>query len=287
VLRAVEAHAWDGSWYRRAYYDDGTPIGSESSRDCRIDAIAQSWSVIAGADPARARRALDSSLAELVVEEERLMRLLTPPFREGEQDPGYIRSYPEGIRENGGQYTHGVLWTIQALCLLGEGERAAHLFGLLNPISHATDPQQIKRYRVEPYVLAADVYSSEEHLGRGGWTWYTGSASWMYRIGVEHILGLTRRGSVLRVAPCVPSSWNEFQVTYRYGQSELSLEFTNHGVETGVRRIELDGRELTEHEIPLVDDGRKHRALVVMGEAAAGRGTARSERPSRHAHGAE
>ncbi len=281
VLSAIETHAWDGAWYRRAYYDDGTPIGSEESRDCRIDAIAQSWSVIAGGEPARARRALDSSLQELVVEEERLMRLLTPPFRPGEHDPGYIRSYPEGIRENGGQYTHGVLWTIQALCLLGEGERAAHLFALLNPISHATDPEQIRRYRVEPYVLAADVYSSDEHLGRGGWTWYTGSASWMYRIAVEHILGLTRRGDVLHVAPCVPPSWTEFQVTYRYGRSELLLQFQNQsGVATGVRRIELDGRELAELTLPLEDDGQRHRALVVMGEADAARkpGHAHQER---------
>jgi cyclic beta-1,2-glucan synthetase len=288
VLSAVEAHAWDGAWYRRAYYDDGTPIGSQQNRDCRIDAIAQSWSVIAGAEPARARRALDSSLAELVSEEDRLMRLLTPPFREGEHDPGYIRSYPEGIRENGGQYTHGVLWTIQALCLLGEGERAAHLFSLLNPISHATDPEQVKRYRVEPYVLAADVYSSDEHLGRGGWTWYTGSASWMYRIAVEHIMGLTRRGETLRVAPCVPPSWTEFEVTYRYGRSELLLQFQNGGgVATGVRRIELDGREIDGQEIPLHDDGRKHRALVVMGHAEGDRGHSRPELGRSHAQGAE
>jgi cyclic beta-1,2-glucan synthetase len=288
VIQAVEAHGWDGDWYRRAYYDDGTPIGSHQNQDCRIDAIAQSWSVIAGGDATRARRALESSISELVLEDERLMRLLTPPFTHLEHDPGYIRSYPDGVRENGGQYTHGVLWTVQALCLLGEGERAHHLFSLLNPISHALTPQDVKRYRVEPYVLAADVYASPEHLGRGGWTWYTGSASWMYRIAVEHILGLQRQGSSLQVSPCVPPGWAQFEVTYRYGESELLLAFENpNGVPTGVRRIELDGRELTGNGVPLVDDGKRHRVRVVMGPAGAGVERTRPAPPADHAHGAE
>jgi cyclic beta-1,2-glucan synthetase len=288
VLQAVEAHGWDGAWYRRAYYDDGTPIGSHENQDCRIDAIAQSWSVIAGGNPARARQALESSLNELVQEDERLMRLLVPPFTHLEHDPGYIRSYPDGVRENGGQYTHGVLWTVQALCLLGEGERAHHLFSLLNPISHATSPAEVKRYRVEPYVLAADVYASPEHMGRGGWTWYTGSASWMYRIGVEHILGLQRRAGVLRVAPCVPPSWTQFEVSYRYGRSELLISFDNSGgVPTGVRRLELDGRELPDDEIPLVDDGRRHKAQVIMGQAPGSSARPPSELLRSHAPSAE
>jgi cyclic beta-1,2-glucan synthetase len=271
LLQAIEAHAWDGNWYRRAYYDDGTPIGSKDSVDCRIDAIAQSWAVIAGGDAARARQALDSSLVELVVDDERLMKLLTPPFTHLEHDPGYIRSYPEGIRENGGQYTHGVLWSVQALTLLGEGQRAHQLFSLLNPISHATTPAEVKRYRVEPYVLAADVYSSAEHLGRGGWTWYSGSASWMYRIALENILGLKRRGETLEIAPCVPPGWQRFEVVYRYGKSELLLVFENpDGVPTGVRRIELDGRDLPAESVALVDDGRRHRVRVLMGQASAG-----------------
>lgn len=268
LLAAIEEHAWDGAWYRRAYYDDGTPIGSASAQDCRIDAIAQSWAVIAGGDPARARTALDSSLAELVNEEQRLMKLLTPPFTHLEHDPGYIRSYPEGVRENGGQYTHGVLWSVLALCMLGEGQRAHELFSLLNPISHADDPASVKRYRVEPYVLAADVYASDEHLGRGGWTWYTGSASWMYRIAIENMLGLVRRGDELHVAPCVDPSWTSFEVTYRYGQSELLIAFENlSGVPSGVRNVELDGQSLPGTTIPLRDDGRRHRARVVLAEA--------------------
>jgi cellobiose phosphorylase len=266
VIAAIEQSGWDGDWYRRASFDDGTPIGSRESQDCRIDAIAQSWSVIAGGNEARARRAVASSEAELVLRSERLMQLLTPPFTSTEHDPGYIRSYPAGIRENGGQYTHGVLWTVQALCLLGEGERAHELFALLNPISHASDPASVKTYRVEPYVLAADVYSSPEHLGRGGWTWYTGSASWMYRIAVENMLGLKRQGQNLLIAPCVNPSWSEFRVVYRYGRSELALEFDNRsGVASGVRSIELDGKPLADSTVPLIDDGRRHRAVVLLG----------------------
>ena len=287
ILRALEAQAWDGDWYRRAYYDDGTPIGSKEGQDCRIDAIAQSWAVIAGGDSARARRAVESSLSELVDEDARLMRLLTPPFRSQEHDPGYIRSYPEGVRENGGQYTHGVCWTVQALCMLGEGERAHWLFSLLNPISHGRNPAEVKRYRVEPYVLAGDVYGSAQHLGRGGWSWYTGSAAWMYRVAVEHMLGLQRRGDRLQISPCIPADWAEFVVTYRYGRSELALVFQNPShVSIGVARLELDGQEQAEAQIPLVDDGRRHRALVVLGRAE--NATMRPEiAPIRHARSAE
>jgi cyclic beta-1,2-glucan synthetase len=265
ILAAIEEHAWDGAWYRRAYYDDGTPIGSSESVDCRIDAIAQSWAVIAGGEPARARQAVQSSEQALVREKQRLMMLLDPPFSNTAHDPGYIRSYPPGIRENGGQYTHGVLWTVNALCLLGEGERAHRLLSLLNPIGHATEPNSVKRYRVEPYVLAADVYSSPEHLGRGGWTWYTGSASWMYRIAIENVLGLKRQGDSLLVAPCVSPDWKQFQVNYRYGRSQLQLSFENPaGVASGIHSMELDGHALSGAIIPLVDDGRRHQVRVVM-----------------------
>ena len=272
LARALEEHAWDGAWYRRAFYDDGSTIGSSENTECRIDAIAQSWSVISGlADSARARQAVRSSETELVVETERMMLLLTPPFADPSRDPGYIRSYPPGIRENGGQYTHGVLWTIHALCQLGEGDRAWKLFSLLNPISHAMEPSDVDRYKVEPYVVAADVYSSPQHRGRGGWTWYTGSASWMYRIAVESILGLRRRGASLCIAPCVPMSWSNFEVSYRYGTSELHLSFDNSaGVATGVRSVELDGHHLPDGLVPLVDDGRRHEVRVVMGEREVG-----------------
>ena len=288
ILRAIETHAWDGDWYRRAYYDDGTPIGARENQECRIDAIAQSWAVIAGGDQARARRAVESSLSELVIEDQRLMRLLTPPFGDSEHDPGYIRSYPEGVRENGGQYTHGVMWTVQALCMLGEGERAHWLFSLLNPITHATNPAGVKRYRVEPYVLAGDVYASAAHLGRGGWTWYTGSAAWMYRIAVENILGLKRLGNTLEVSPCIPPDWRDFVVTYRYGHSELSFAFQNpDGVATGVQRIELDGQQHADALIPLIDDGRRHSVVVVMGRADSAASGLHSASLVTHARSAE
>jgi cyclic beta-1,2-glucan synthetase len=287
LLQAVERHAWDGAWYRRAFYDDGTPIGSHGSPDCRIDAIAQSWAVIAGGDPSRARQALASSEAALVQDAERMMLLLDPPFSDPTHDPGYIRSYPPGIRENGGQYTHGVLWTVHALCLLGEGRRAHRLFSLLNPLTHATDPASVARYRVEPYVLAADVYSSPEHRGRGGWTWYTGSASWMYRIAIEGILGLQRRGNALVIAPCVPPEWTEFQVTYRYDTSELQINFENPGgASTGVRSVELDGRRLPDARVPLVDDRRTHRVRVLMDGKSDGAERLPGRLSENHAHGA-
>jgi len=199
------------------------------------------------------------------------MLLLKPPFADAARDPGYIRSYPPGIRENGGQYTHGVLWTAQALCLLGEGDRAHRLLSLLNPIVHGNSPSAMRRYQVEPYVVAADVYSTPEHLGRGGWTWYTGSASWFYRIATENVLGLQRSQDRLVIAPCLTTSWTSLRVTYRYGQSELEIAFENpHGVATGVQRVELDGRLLPEPSVPLVDDGRRHSVRIVMGEAPGG-----------------
>ncbi|MES1185159.1 MAG: glucoamylase family protein [Myxococcales bacterium] len=271
LLASLEEHAWDGAWYRRAFWDDGAPLGSRENTECRIDAIAQSWSVIATGDRPRTRRAVASSEGELIVPEQRLMLLLKPPFTDPARDPGYIRSYPPGIRENGGQYTHGVLWTAQALCLLGEGDRAYRLLSFLNPIAHGSLPGSMRRYQVEPYVVAADVYSTPEHLGRGGWTWYTGSAAWFYRIAIEHVLGLKRSQDRLVIAPCLPTSWTSLRVTYRYGKSELRIAFENpSGVATGVHGVELDGKLLPEPAIPLLDDGRPHDVRVMMGEVAGG-----------------
>ena len=262
--RAVEAHAWDGDWYHRAYYDDGTPIGSRLADECRIDAIAQSWAVLSGeADPVRARHAVDQSEAMLVRESDGLMLLLTPPFARGARDPGYIKAYPEGIRENGGQYTHAALWTVQALARLGEGDRAMHLLSLINPIHHARDAATIARYRVEPYVVAADVYGAHEHVGRGGWTWYTGSASWMYRIIIEDLLGLSRRGDVITIAPCVPRAWPRFEIDYRVEGGTLHIVVENpEGVSSGVASMHVDGVECPIGEIPLHGT---QRVLVVMG----------------------
>jgi cyclic beta-1,2-glucan synthetase len=268
VLRgALEEHGWDGNWYRRAFYDDGTPLGSRDSPECSVDAIAQSWAAISGiADPSRVRRALAESERQLVRSREQLMLLLTPPFAGVGRDPGYIRAYPPGIRENGGQYTHGVLWTVEALCLLGEGNRAWRLFALLNPINHARVASSIERYQVEPYVMAGDVYAEPSHVGRGGWTWYTGSAGVMYRIAIEHILGVRREGHRLLIEPCIPSEWAAFQITYRCESGELRIQVENPSrVSTGVRHIELDGRMLPGSWIPLDQGQRVQQVRVTMG----------------------
>jgi len=266
LARAVEG-AWDGAWYLRAWFDDGTPLGSKDSRECRIDAIAQSWSVIAGiGDPAKAREAVASSERELVRTEHRLMRLLTPPFDVSSPDPGYIGAYPAGIRENGGQYTHGVLWTVQALALLGEGDRAVALLSMLNPLNHARTRVDVARYQVEPYVVAADVYDAPGHVGRGGWTWYSGAASVMYRVLLHDILGIKREGANLRVDPCVARSWQGFEVTYRDGEGAVHVVVENpRGVQRGVVSIEIDGKLAPDGVVPLTGRPGVREVRVVMG----------------------
>jgi len=261
---AVEAHGWDGEWYRRAYFDDGTPLGSAASDECRIDSIAQSWSVISGAGaPERQARAMRSLEEQLVREDERLIMLLTPPFDETPKDPGYIKGYLPGVRENGAQYTHAALWAVQATALRGDGDRAFELFQMLNPLTHARTPEEVATYKVEPYVVAADVYTAAGQVGRGGWTWYTGSASWMYRVGLEAILGFTLRGDRLELHPCVPAAWPEFSIEYRYGQSVYAIVVLSPGAigEAGLD-IVLDGRRLDDRAIPLVDDGQRHDVIM-------------------------
>jgi cyclic beta-1,2-glucan synthetase len=261
---AVEAHGWDGAWYRRAYFDDGTPLGSQDNTECRIDSIAQSWSVISGAgDPARQAQAMASLEEHLVREDARLLMLLTPPFDEMPNDPGYIKGYLPGVRENGAQYTHAALWAVLATALQGDGDRAFELFQMINPLTHAMTREDAAAYKVEPYVVAADVYTAEGQLGRGGWTWYTGSASWMYRVGLEAILGFTKRGDSLFVDPCVPRSWREYSIEYRHGSSVYAITVQNPtGVGHGIVEVSLDGRLLSAPEVPLVDDGRRHEVVV-------------------------
>jgi cyclic beta-1,2-glucan synthetase len=266
---AIGREAWDGDWYRRGYFDDGTPLGSVASEECRIDSVAQSWAVISGAAPRdRARRAMASVNAQLVNRSEGLVHLFTPPFDRTAHDPGYIKAYPPGLRENGGQYTHAAMWVTLAFALLGDGDRAAELFSLTNPVNHSSTRAAIHRYKVEPYVVCADVYSAPAHVGRGGWTWYTGSAGWMYRTAVEGILGLNLRGRKLRIEPCIPRSWPGFEVTYKHGSSRYHIAVDNpKGVSRGVVKAALDGGDIASSpcEIALTDDGTYHYARITLG----------------------
>ncbi|HEV7839878.1 MAG TPA: hypothetical protein VGO75_17535, partial [Gemmatimonadaceae bacterium] len=262
---AVERSAWDGEWYRRAYFDDGSPLGSRTSDECKIDSIAQSWSVISGAgQPERQVQAMESLNKYLVRDDARLLMLLTPPFDKTTHDPGYIQGYLPGVRENGAQYTHAALWAVLATALQGNGDRALELFQMINPITHSDTPKGVDVYKVEPYVVAADVYTAKGHLGRGGWTWYTGSASWMYRIGLESILGFQLRGESLRIEPCIPASWKQFSIEYKHGSSTYVITVENpDGLQRGAVSLTVDGAAVDD-TIPLVDDGRRHEVIASL-----------------------
>ncbi|KAF1719207.1 Cellobiose phosphorylase [Pseudoxanthomonas wuyuanensis] len=261
LQESLEAHAWDGEWYRRAWFDDGTPLGSKLSDECRIDSISQSWSVLSGAaDPQRARQAMASLDRHLVRRQARLIQLLDPPFDKTGKDPGYIRGYVPGVRENGGQYTHAAVWAAMAFAQLGDAERAWELARMINPISHTQDADGVARYKVEPYVLAADVYAVEPHVGRGGWTWYTGSAGWMYRLLTESLLGLQRHGSQLRLKPCIPAHWPGYRLQYRHGESMYQIEVVQSA--DGPATLTLDGIEQSGLHFPLVDDQSVHHVLA-------------------------
>jgi cyclic beta-1,2-glucan synthetase len=276
---AIEENTWDGEWYRRAYFDDGTPLGSAQNDECRIDSLAQTWAVIASsrepaapssatpaAHTARLVQAMAAVERHLVHRDTGLILLFTPPFDGGKLQPGYIKGYVPGIRENGGQYTHAATWVVEAAALLGQGERAVELFDLLNPIGHAATPESVARYKVEPYVVAADVYGVAPHEGRGGWTWYTGSAGWLYRIAVETILGFKLQGNRLHMDPCIAPKWPRFEMTYRYRSTTYSIVVLNpDGVERGVRSVKVDGAIVEGGEIPLSDDGQAHQVEVLLG----------------------
>jgi cellobiose phosphorylase len=264
-LRLEEA-GWDGSWYRRAYFDDGTPLGSSSNPECQIDSISQSWSVLSGAaDPRRARAAMDAVDARLIRRDDGLVRLLDPPFDTSALDPGYIKGYVPGVRENGGQYTHAAIWAAMAFAELGDAERAWAVWRLINPLAHGESPAGIETYKVEPYVVAADVYAVAPHVGRGGWTWYTGSAGWMYRLIVESLLGLKLRGDRLQVEPCLPADWNAFTVHYRYRETVHHITIHNAPPPTGASRLRIDDQDRDGVEVPLVDDQREHRVEMWVG----------------------
>ena len=265
IAKALEAEGWDGRWYRRAYFDDGTPLGSAENPECTIDSLAQTWAVISqGARRDRAEEAMAAVESHLVREDQGLILLFTPPFDTSDLKPGYIKGYVPGVRENGGQYTHAACWVVQALAILGQGSKAHKIFHLINPINHSRTTKECATYKVEPYSIAADVYSVHPHIGRGGWTWYTGAAGWFYRVGIEHILGLQRRGNTLEINPCIPPEWPGFTMEYQFSGTRYKIQVNNpQGACTGVSQLAVDGRIV--EVIDLVDDGKDHFVEVTMG----------------------
>ena len=259
--------SWDGEWYRRGYYDDGAPLGSAQNDECSIDSISQSWAVLSGAVPSRfAERAMDAVRTSLVARGAQVVLLLHPPFDRSPQEPGYIKGYPPGVRENGGQYTHAAIWVVMALAKLGSGDEAAEYFHMLNPVNKGRTAADVARYKTEPYVMAGDVYARAPHAGRGGWSWYTGSAGWMYRAGLESILGLRRRGGTFIVDPCIPSAWPEYRIVWTFVGSRYEITVTNPRRRCrGVASATLDGVPVDAKAIPLVDDGRTHDVRIVLG----------------------
>ncbi|MRS88758.1 cyclic beta 1-2 glucan synthetase [Enterobacteriaceae bacterium RIT714] len=262
LQKNLEASAWDGEWYRRGYFDDGTPLGAKASQDCRIDAIAQSWSVLSGAaSEARSTRAMQSLDKLLVDNDAGLIKLLTPPFDGHGPNPGYIQGYLPGVRENGGQYTHGAIWAVMAFARMGHTERAWQLWSMINPINHTLNAGDVARYKTEPYVMSADVYSVEPHIGRGGWSWYTGSAGWAYRLLTEELLGIKRYGEVLTLHAQLPQGWPSVSMTYLHGHSQYAITVTGGAEEYSVL---LDGVGLPDDKIPLIDDGQPHTVEIVQ-----------------------
>jgi len=267
-LRTMLELSWDGEWFRRGYFDDGTPLGSMHSTEGRIDSIAQSWAVLSGAVPlALAERAMDGVRAHLVNRGSQTILLLTPPFDHAPPDPGYIRAYIPGIRENGGQYTHAAVWVVMACARLGNGDEAVELFHMLNPINRTRTSAGVERYKAEPYVMPGDVYANRMHDGRAGWTWYTGAAGWMYRVGLESILGLRRRGAMFEMDPCLPSAWTECSISWRIGATRYEITVSNPDRRCrGVAEALLDGIRVDPHAIPIVEDGATHAVTIVLGD---------------------
>lgn len=257
---------WDGDWYRRAYFDDGTPLGSAANDECKIDSISQSWSILSGAgEIERSRKAMDSAYAHLVRHKGALIQLLDPPFDKSELNPGYIKGYVPGVRENGGQYTHAAVWLAVAFAALGDSKRAWELFAMINPVNHALDPNSTQTYKVEPYVVAADVYGVSPHTGRGGWTWYTGSASWMYRLIIESILGIRLQVDKLRFKPCLPAEWSEYKIHYRYRETVYHITVLQRADSDDSQTVSVDGVEQSSGAISLVDDRQDHNVVISVG----------------------
>jgi cellobiose phosphorylase len=265
----IEKHAWDGNWYRRAWFDDDSPPGSSANTECRIDSIAQGWSVLSGAgDAGRARAAMDAVDRHLVHRDHGLVQLLTPPFDKSTMNPGYIRGYVPGVRENVGQYTHAAVWAAMAFAALGDSRRAWDLLALINPVNHSQTAQAVATYKIEPYVVATDVYAVPPHTGRGGWTWYAGSAGGLYRLIVESLLGLKREGDSLHITPCMPEEWQSFSVNYRHLETVYNITvLQTHDAGSGMT-LTVDGVEQAGAVVCLVNDRRPHMVEVRLHCAA-------------------
>jgi len=265
LKKNLRTHAWDGDWYLRAYFDNGSPLGSKNNTECKIDAISQSWSVLSeGGDPERSLKAMQSVNSYLINRDKGLIQLLEPPFDTADMDPGYIKGYVPGVRENGGQYTHAAIWMVMAFAKLGDREKTEELLKLINPIHHGTTADQVATYKVEPYVMAADVYGVAPHTGRGGWTWYTGSAGWMYQLIFEYFLGIKKEGSSLRFEPCIPLSWESFSVVYQFQETQYRILIKRDETKK-ITEIWLDGILLSYESLPLLNDKKKHEVQITVG----------------------
>ena len=266
LKQAVNTNAWDGRWYKRAYTDDGKVIGSMQNEEARIDSIAQSWSVISGAgEEDKQKIAMEEVENQLIDEENSVIKLLDPPFEKGDINPGYIKSYLPGVRENGGQYTHAALWAVWAITLLSQGDKATKYYKYLTPIEHSRTREISNKYKVEPYAIVADMYGNASLIGRGGWTWYTGSSSWYFKIGIEEILGLKIQNGILSINPCIESTWKEYTIKYKFKNSIYNIKVKNpNNKQTGVISFKLNGQEIESKQIKLIDDGRINEIDVVM-----------------------
>ncbi|HLK30928.1 MAG TPA: protein ndvB, partial [Puia sp.] len=259
----IEQNAWDGEWYMRAFFDDGTPLGSHVNDECSIDSISQSWSVLSGAgNTARSKIAMESAYKNLVRKDISIIQLLNPPFDKSNLNPGYIKGYLAGVRENGGQYTHSAIWLVMAFAKLQSNKKVWELLSMINPVNHAKNLEDAEKYKAEPYVMAADIYASPQHVGRGGWTWYTGSAGWMYQLIIESFLGLNREGNLLKIEPCIPVEWKSFTIHYRFGETVYHIAISQN--ENDKTSIIVDGNMQAENIILLLDDKAEHLVEVQM-----------------------
>jgi len=259
LKESIEKNAWDGEWYRRAYFDDGTPLGSKTNEECKIDSIAQSWAVISGVgDKTRSHQGMREAEKRLVRKQDKIIQLFDPPFDTSDLNPGYIKGYVPGVRENGGQYTHAAIWMIMAFAAMRDKEKMWELLQMINPINHGSTPEGMQTYKVEPYVVAADVYAVSQHSGRGGWTWYTGSAGWLYQLIIDYVIGLKRRGDTLHIDPCLPNEWDKVTIQYRFNTSNYIIEMHQDPSGRDTIQIVVDGEAIEGNSIKLVDDGKEH-----------------------------